>query len=97
MYGEITWPLNCRYLLLLAVQMLLTSHYRLKRCLPTEAGFIVMQSNSKKKQNKGYGLLRESRDLQWLLRESLDLQNNKKGLGFHNIQHVYSLSRITLK
>jgi hypothetical protein len=56
-----------------------------------------MQSNNKKKQKKRYGLLRESRDLQWLLRESLDLQNNHKGLGFHNIQHVYSLSRITLK
>jgi hypothetical protein len=42
MYGEITWPLNCRYVLFLAVQMLLTSHYRLKRCLPTEAGCIVL-------------------------------------------------------
>jgi hypothetical protein len=56
----------------------------------------LMQSNNKKKQKKRYGLLRESRDLQWLLRESLDLQNNQKGLGFHNIQHAYSLSRITL-
>jgi hypothetical protein len=37
----------------------------------------VMQSNNKKKQKKRYGLLRESCDLQWLLRESLDLQYNQ--------------------
>jgi hypothetical protein len=58
---------------------------------------ILMQSNNKKEQKKRYGLLRENRDLQWLLQESLDLQNNHKGLSFHNIQHVYSLSRVTLK
>jgi hypothetical protein len=56
-----------------------------------------MQSNNKNEQKKKYELLRESRDLQWLLRESLDLQNNQKGLGFHNIQHAYYLSRVTLK
>jgi hypothetical protein len=47
----------------------------------------MVQSNNKKKQKKIYGLLRES----------LDLQNNQKSLGFLNIQHVYSFSRITLK
>jgi len=47
----------------------------------------LIQSNNKRNKRKGYGLLRES----------LDLQNNKKCLSFHNIQHVYSMSRITLK
>ena len=45
MYGEITWPLNCRNLLVLAVQILLTSHYRVNRRLPTEAGCIVLFSS----------------------------------------------------
>jgi hypothetical protein len=42
MYGEITWPLNCRNLLLLAVQIVLTSHYRVNRRLPTEADCILL-------------------------------------------------------
>jgi hypothetical protein len=50
-------------------------------------GGLLMQSNNKKEQKKIYGLLRESRDL----------QNNQKGLSFHNIRHAYSLNRITLK
>jgi hypothetical protein len=36
---------------------------------------IVMQSNNKRTKEKGYGLLRESRNLQWLLRGSRDLQD----------------------
>jgi hypothetical protein len=58
---------------------------------------LVMQSNNKKKQKKRIWATSREPCLQWLLRESLDLQNNHKGLGFHNIQHVYSLSRVTLK
>jgi hypothetical protein len=70
---------------------------RKKKAYTVKKTKAVMQSNNKKEQKKRYGLLRESRDFQWLLRESLDLQNNQKGLGFHNIQHDYSLGRITLK
>jgi hypothetical protein len=54
---------------------------------PMARGGLLMQSNNKKEQKKIYGLLRESRDL----------QNNQKGLSFHNIRHAYSLNRITLK
>jgi hypothetical protein len=55
-----------------------------------------MQSNNKKNKEKGYGLLRESRDFQWLLQGSRDFLKHQKCSRFVNIQHDILLTRITL-
>jgi len=61
------------------VDIFLGACLRLGVIIASESSDGLMQSNNKKKQNKKiWATSRESRDLQWLLRESLDLQNNQK-------------------